>query len=122
MTQGNITSHFGPRSSSGGIGTTNYQGLDIEVPTGTKVLACESGTVTSAGWSGGLGKCIIIKHSGALETVYGHLSKINVTKGRGQVIGEVGNTGNSTGPHLHLGVRVNGSYVNPEKGWLSIFD
>ena len=67
---------------------------------------------------------IIIRHSNSLETVYGHLSKINVSKGqkvvRGQVIGEVGNTGNSTGPHLHLGVRLNGSYVNPEKGWLSM--
>ena len=124
MTQGNITSHFGPRSSPGGIGSTNHQGLDIGFPTGTKVLACESGAVTSAGWNGGLGKCISIRHSNSLETVYGHLSKINVSKGqkvvRGQVIGEVGNTGNSTGPHLHLGVRLNGSYVNPEKGWLSM--
>ncbi len=64
------------------------------------------------------------KHGGKLETVYGHMSEIKVKSGqkvvRGQVIGEVGSTGNSTGPHLHLGVRVNGSYVNPEKGWLTI--
>ena len=56
--------------------------------------------------------------------MYGHLSRINVTKGqavvRGQFIGEVGSTGKSTGPHLHLGVMVNGSYVDPQKGWLTI--
>lgn len=124
MTKDNISSHFGPRPSPGGIGSKYHEGLDIAFPTGTKVLACESGTVTTAGWNGGLGKCIIIRHGGSIETIYGHLSSINVKEGqkvvRGQVIGEVGNTGNSTGPHLHLGVRLNGKLVNPEKGWLTI--
>ena len=124
MTKNNISSHFGPRPSPGGIGSKYHQGLDIAFPMGTQILACESGTVTTASWNGGLGKCVIIKHGGKLETVYGHMSEIKVKSGqkvvRGQVIGEVGSTGNSTGPHLHLGVRVNGSYVNPEKGWLSI--
>lgn len=124
MTKNNISSHFGPRSSPGGIGSKYHQGLDIAFPMGTQILACESGTVTTAGWNGGLGKCVIIKHDGQLETVYGHMSEVKVRNGqkvvRGQVIGEVGSTGNSTGPHLHLGVRVNGSYVNPEKGWLTI--
>ena len=124
MKRGNISSHFGPRSSPGGIGSTYHQGLDIAFPMGTKVLACESGTVTTAGWNGGLGKCIIIDHSGKLQTVYGHLSQISVKSGqkvvRGQYIGNVGSTGQSTGPHLHLGVKVNGRYVNPEKGLLSI--
>lgn len=59
-----------------------------------------------------------------MQTVYGYMSEVIAVKGqmamRGQVIGKVGSTGNSTGPHLHLGVKVNGSYVNPEKGWLSI--
>ena len=91
---------------------------------GTKVLACESGTVTTAGWNGGFGKCIIIDHGGKMQTVYGHLSQISVKSGqkvvRGQYIGNVGSTGQSTGPHLHLGVKMNGKYVNPEKGWLSI--
>lgn len=124
MTKNNISSHFGPRSSPGGIGSKYHQGLDIAFPMGTKILACESGTITTAGWNGGLGKCVIINHGGKLETVYGHMSKIKVKTGqkvvRGQVIGEVGSTGNSTGPHLHLGVRVNSSFVNPEKGWLTI--
>lgn len=124
MTKNNISSHFGPRPSPGGIGSKYHQGLDIAFPMGTQILACESGTVTTAGWNGGLGKCVIIKHGGKLETVYGHMSEIKVKSGqkvvRGQVIGEVGSTGNSTGSHLHLGVRVNGSYVNPEKGYLSI--
>ena len=124
MTRGNLTSHFGPRSSPGGIGSTNHQGIDIGFPTGTHVLACESGTVTTAGWYGGYGNCIIINHSKGVQTLYGHLSVIKVRKGqkvvRGQYIGNVGSTGNSTGPHLHLSVIVNGSYVNPEKGWLSM--
>lgn len=124
MKKGNITSPFGHRSSPGGIGSTNHKGLDIAFPTGTHVLACEAGKVEVAGWNGGFGKCIIISHGGGLKTVYGHLSRINVTKGqaivRGQFIGEVGSTGDSTGPHLHIGVMVNGQYVDPQKGWLTI--
>lgn len=124
MTQANISSHFGGRASPGGIGSTNHQGVDIAFPTGTKILACESGKITHAGWSGGLGKCVIIDHGKGVQTVYGHMSEVIAIKGqmamRGQVIGKVGSTGNSTGPHLHLGVKVNGSYVNPEKGWLII--
>lgn len=73
---------------------------------------------------GGLGKCIIIDHGRNVQTVNGHLSAIKVKSGqkvvRGQHIGNVGSTGNSTGPHLHLGVKLNGKFVNPEKGWLSI--
>lgn len=124
MKKGNITSPFGHRSSPGGIGSTNHKGLDIAFPTGTHVLACEAGKVEVAGWSKGFGKCIIISHGGGVKTTYAHLSKINVTKGqrvvRGQFIGEVGSTGNSTGPHLHLGVSVNGSYVDPQNGWISV--
>ena len=124
MTKGNISSHFGPRSSPGGIGSKNHKGLDIAFPMGTKVYACESGAVTTAGWVNGFGKCIIINHGGGLQTVFGHLSDIKVKSGqkvvRGQYIGNVGSTGNSTGPHLHLGVMLNGNYVNPEKGWLSV--
>ena len=124
MKRGNISSHFGPRSSPGGFGSTYHQGLDIAFPKGTKVLACEDGTVISAGYMGGLGNCIVIDHGNNLQTVYGHLSEIKVKDGqkvvRGQYIGNVGSTGNSTGPHLHLGVKLKGRYVNPEKGWLSI--
>lgn len=124
MKRGNISSHFGPRNSPGGFGSSYHEGLDIAFPTGTKVLACETGTVVSAGWNGGYGKCIIVDHGGKLQTVYAHLSGIEVKSGqkvvRGQYIGIVGSTGNSTGPHLHLGVKLKGRYVNPEKGWLSI--
>lgn len=124
MTQANISSHFGGRASPGGIGSTNHQGVDIAFPTGTKILACESGKITHAGWAGGLGKCVIIDHGKGVQTVYGHMSEVIAAKGqmamRGQVIGKVGSTGNSTGPHLHLAVMVNGKYVNPEKGWISI--
>ena len=123
MTRGHISSHFGPRQSPGGIGSTNHMGIDIAFPRGTKVLACEGGTVVNASYSGGFGKCIMIEHQNGLKTIYAHLDKIDVKKGqpvlRGQVIGKVGNTGNSTGPHLHLSVMKNGKYVNPEKGYLS---
>ena len=122
MTQADISSHYGSRPSPGGIGSTYHQGIDIAFPLGTDVLACESGTVTYAGENGALGKCVIINHGEGLQTVYGHMSKIKVMKGekvrRSQPVGEVGNTGASTGPHLHLAVLINGNYVNPERGWL----
>ena len=124
MTQDDITSPFGLRNSPGGIGSTNHRGLDIGMPAGTIIRACESGTVTAAGWGGGHGKRVIIDHGDGVVTLYAHMSRIHATKGqkvqRGQVIGEVGNTGNSTGPHLHLEVIVNGKYMDPEIGWLSI--
>lgn len=124
MKKSNISSPFGHRKSPGGIGSKYHKGIDIAFPTGTHVLACEAGKVEVAGWSKGFGKCIIISHGGGVKTTYAHLSKINVTKGqkvvRGQFIGEVGSTGNSTGPHLHLGVSVNGSYVDPQNGWISV--
>lgn len=122
MTQADISSHYGSRPSPGGIGSTYHQGIDIAFPLGTDVLACGSGTVTYAGENGALGKCVIINHGEGLQTVYGHMSKIKVMKGekvrRSQPVGEVGNTGASTGPHLHLAVLINGNYVNPERGWL----
>lgn len=124
MKKSNISSPFGHRKSPGDIGSKYHKGIDIAFPTGTHVLACEAGKVEVAGWSKGFGKCIIISHGGGVKTTYAHLSKINVTKGqrvvRGQFIGEVGSTGNSTGPHLHLGVSVNGSYVDPQNGWISV--
>ena len=119
MTQSDITSRFGLRDAPGGIYSTNHKGLDLGFLTGTKIRACESGKVTTAGWISGYGKCVIIDHGNGMITLYAHMSKIHAMKGqqvfRGQVIGEVGNTGNSTGPHLHLEVRVNGKYMDPEK-------
>jgi len=119
MTQAHITSRFGLREAPGGIYSTNHKGLDIGYPTGTKIRACESGKVTTAGWVSGYGYCVIIDHGNGMVTLYAHMSKLHCMKSqrvlRGQVIGEVGNTGNSTGPHLHLEVRVNGKYMDPEK-------
>ena len=112
-----ITSLFGGRKSPGGIGSTNHKGVDIGTPMGTSVLAAKSGTITSAGWNGGYGECIVINHGKGNSTLYGHLSGYNVKVGdvvkQGQVIGYSGSTGNSTGPHLHFGIIENGSWVDP---------
>ena len=114
---GSISSYFGYRESPGGIGSTNHQGLDIACPTGTPILACESGTVITASYSSSMGNYVTIAHGNGLTTTYMHNSSLAVATGqqvtRGQVIAYAGSTGNSTGPHCHLGVRVNGSYVDP---------
>ncbi|MDP1709733.1 MAG: M23 family metallopeptidase [Candidatus Komeilibacteria bacterium] len=95
-----------------------HTGLDIAAPTGQPVYASDEGVVITAGWnSGGYGLYIIIDHGNGIQTLYGHNSKINVQRGdrvnKGQVIGQVGSTGRSTGPHVHYEVRVNGNRVNP---------
>jgi len=113
-----VTSPFGRRWG------TQHTGTDFGFVVGTPVYACESGTVTYADWKGGYGKCIIIDHGNGMQTLYGHLNKINVAKGqkviRGQCIGETGNTGRSTGPHLHLEIIINGKYVDPMSGYLNM--
>ncbi|MBT9259159.1 MAG: peptidoglycan DD-metalloendopeptidase family protein [Clostridiales bacterium] len=104
-----------------------HSGTDIGAPAGTPVLAAESGVVVYAGWMGGYGNIVVINHGTVngqdMATAYAHLSKISVTLGQevaaGQVIGNVGSTGNSTGPHLHFEVRVNGNTVDPEK-WIKL--
>lgn len=87
-------------------------------------MTCGDGTVISAWYNDDLGNCIIIDYGDIMQTVYGHLSNIKVRSGqkavRCQYIGNVGSTDNLTGPHLHLGVKVKGRYVNLEKMWLSI--
>jgi murein DD-endopeptidase MepM/ murein hydrolase activator NlpD len=96
-----------------------HTGIDFRGSIGEPVRATASGTVTSAGWSGGYGKMIEIDHGNGLATRYGHLSAINVEVGEGvkigQTIGELGSTGRSTGPHLHYETRINGEAVDPEK-------
>lgn len=94
-----------------------HAGQDIAAPIGTPIRAADSGRVAIAGMTGGYGNYTCIQHGGNISTCYGHQSRIGVSVGQsvrpGQVIGAVGNTGHSTGPHLHFEVRVGGSPVNP---------
>jgi len=94
-----------------------HTGLDIRAPAGTPVKAAAAGEVLFAGWLRGYGQIVILDHGGDLSTVYGHLSQIRVEEGKvvkgGEVIGNVGNTGVASGPHLHFEVRVNGEAKNP---------
>ena len=96
-----------------------HQGIDIAAPTGTPIVAAKAGDVIFAGGMGGYGNCVIIDHGGGFSTLYGHQSRIAAGDGqsveRGQVIGYVGSTGHSTGPHLHFETRVNGSAQNPRR-------
>jgi murein DD-endopeptidase MepM/ murein hydrolase activator NlpD len=114
---GTITSPFGWRSNPFGGGPEFHQGLDIAAPMGTTVTAAAAGTVIMAQWYGGYGNYILIDHGGGYSTGYGHLSAIYVASGqavqRGQAIGAVGSTGQSTGPHLHFEVRIAGKPVDP---------
>lgn len=114
---GEVTSGFGYRIHPIFNVRKMHTGIDIDGDTGDPIAAAAAGTVVSAGWRGGYGKCIVISHGGGLATLYGHASAILVSAGekvdRGQVIGKVGSTGYSTGPHLHFEVRVNGTPVDP---------
>ena len=109
--EGTFSSPFGMRWGS------MHEGIDISAPEGTPIVAAASGTVVNAGPAGGYGNYTCIQHSGGLSTCYGHQSSIAVSPGQsvsqGETIGAVGNTGSSTGPHLHFETRVNGSAVDP---------
>ncbi len=112
-----ITSYFGPRLSPYSGRIKMHEGLDVGAPTGTPVLAPADGVITYSGSKPGFGKFIQIDHGYGLETTYAHAHKVIVKNGtvvkRGDLIAQVGNTGNSTGPHLHYEVRVNGIPVDP---------
>ncbi len=116
---GRITSAFGFRIHPIHRKRLNHTGLDISRPSGTPIKASDGGRVVMAGWYGGYGKCIIINHGKGHATLYGHLSRIGVSRGsnvgKGQTIGAVGSTGYSTGAHLHFEVRINGRPVNPQR-------
>lgn len=105
-----ITSRFGWRTHPLTGNRRFHSGIDIGAPSGTPVVATGSGTVISAGWNGGYGKAVIIQHNDTQQTLYGHLSETSVQVGQtitqGTVIGLVGSTGNSTGPHLHFESRM----------------
>ena len=112
-----ITSNFGGRSSPTEGASSNHQGIDVGAPEGSPIKAAASGTVVISTYSKSAGNYVMINHGGGVYTVYMHMSSIAVSSGQsvgmGETIGYVGSTGYSTGPHLHFGVRVNGSYVNP---------
>lgn len=114
-----ITSNFGDRESPTEGASSNHKGIDIGAATGNSILAAASGTVTISTYSYSAGNYIMIHHGGGVYTVYMHCSELLVSAGQevtqGQVIAKVGSTGYSTGPHLHFGIRVDGSYVNPAK-------
>ena len=112
---GTISSRFGVRSS---IRSSVHTGLDIAASKGTPIKAAAGGTVIYSGWKGSLGKLVVIDHGNGVETYYAHCNSLVASKGetvsQGQVIAYVGSTGNSTGPHLHLEIRVNGVAKNPQ--------
>ena len=116
---GTITDYFGYRKAPMAGASTYHRGIDWGIKTGSTVVASCGGTVTTAGWVNSYGYCIIINHPDGRQTLYAHLSKILVSKGeyvsQGQKIALTGNTGNSTGPHLHFELRINGTAVNPLK-------
>jgi murein DD-endopeptidase MepM/ murein hydrolase activator NlpD len=96
-----------------------HTGTDFRGNVGDPIRATAAGTVTHAGWSGGYGNMVEVDHGNGLSTRYGHLSEIEATVGEtvraGQVIGRLGSTGRSTGPHLHYETRVDGEAVDPER-------
>jgi murein DD-endopeptidase MepM/ murein hydrolase activator NlpD len=117
--RGWVTSDFGSRLDPYTADRVMHQGLDIAAPHGKEVFSPSDGTVVFAGLEGGYGNVIVIDHGYGIKTRYGHLAKILVKPGekvkRGALIAAVGNTGRSTGPHLHYEVRVNGIPQNPRK-------
>jgi len=112
-----VTSGFGHRESPTAGASSNHQGIDIGAATGSSITAADGGTVITASYSSSAGNYVVISHGNGLSTVYMHCSKLLVSEGdtvsKGQTIAKVGSTGYSTGPHLHFGVRKNGSYVDP---------
>lgn len=114
---GPISSYYGYRISPGGIGSTFHEGVDIAGDYGTPISATAAGTVTQAGWVGGYGYLVEVKHADGIVTRYGHNSAVLVYEGQhvdqGSMIALMGSTGNSTGPHCHYEVRIHGEAVDP---------
>ena len=112
-----ISSEFGWRAQPIAGASTNHKGMDFAAGTGTPIYAAASGTVTSASYSGNAGNLIVINHGNGLQTYYMHCNSMYVSAGqtvsKGQNIGSVGSTGNSSGPHLHFQVMLNGTPTNP---------
>lgn len=106
---GTISSYYG--------GARRHTGIDIANPTGTPIYAADNGTVVKAGWQGSYGNLVILTNTSSMQTYYAHMSQLGCKLGqevkKGDIIGYVGSTGNSTGPHLHFEVRINGGTTNP---------
>ena len=114
--EGRVSSHFGPRNISGG--SKNHKGVDIACPTGSEIVAARAGTVIWSGWNGGYGYLIKIEHEDGSVTYYGHNSQLIAQEGdwveQGDLIALSGSTGQSTGPHCHFEIRIDGTAVDPE--------
>lgn len=112
-----ITSGFGSREAPVPGASTDHKGIDVGAASGSGIVAAAAGRVTTSAYSSSAGNYVVISHGGGVSTVYMHASALYVSEGEkvsaGQKIAAVGSTGFSTGPHLHFGVIVNGSYVNP---------
>lgn len=112
-----VTSRFGMRLNPILGGRRWHRGIDLAAPTGTPVSASGGGTVRTANWNGGYGLFVEIDHGSGVRSRYGHMSRLNVYSGQriqgGEVIGYVGSTGNSTGPHLHYEITEEGRALNP---------
>jgi murein DD-endopeptidase MepM/ murein hydrolase activator NlpD len=114
---GRLMGGFGERTDPFSGEGARHTGVDISAPMGTPVKATADGVIVSAGWNSGYGRCVIIDHGNGYQTLYGHLSKIDVMEGaeirQGETLGLVGMTGRATGPHLHYEVRIHSTPVNP---------
>lgn len=114
---GEVTSRFGWRNSPWGGGGDWHPGIDIANNTGTPIVATAKGVVIQSSYMSGYGNLVVLDHGNGIETAYGHnstnLAKVGQTVQKGEVIAYMGNTGYSTGPHVHYEVRVNGTAVNP---------
>ena len=112
-----LTSGFGMRGHPIRGGYRTHAGVDLAAPYGSPISATSDAVVRAAGWQGGYGLLVALDHGGGLQTRYGHMSRLNVAPGqrvrKGDIIGFVGSTGLSTGPHVHYEMRINGQAVNP---------
>lgn len=113
----NLSSGFGMRTHPVIGGRRAHKGVDLAAPTGTPIYATADGTVSKAEWFSSYGLYVSLEHGGDIQTRYGHMSRVSVQSGqqvkKGDIIGYVGSTGRSTGPHLHYEVRIAGNAVNP---------
>ena len=112
-----MTSGFGMREHPLLGGWRAHTGIDLAAPIGSPIRATSDGQVSRADWFGGYGLFVSLEHGGGVQTRYGHMARLNVLEGqrvrKGDVIGFVGSTGRSTGPHLHYEIRLDGRAINP---------